>query len=98
MSGEGVDRRKSTDLERHLQTILITLTTGAIMFATGYVFQDNATKAASKIQLEFLTNQIVDMRSDIKEMKQQYVTKEELSYLQARLNKLEQDKYDHQHH
>ena len=83
------ERRTSANLERHFQTILITIITGAVMFAAQYVYNDDRSKAVQQTQLEVLTTQVIEMRADIKAMQANYVRREEFKELDIRLRALE---------
>ena len=52
-------------MERHIQTILIALITGAIIFAANYIYSDNSQKASQATQLELLTSQVIELRADV---------------------------------
>lgn len=86
------ERRTSVNLERHFQTILITIITGAVMFAAQYVYNDNRSKAVQQTQLEVLTTQVIEMRADIKAMQSNYVRREEFKELDIRLRALERQR------
>lgn len=90
------DRRAHSKLEQHIQTVLISVITGALMFAANYFYSDNKSKAVLQTQLEVLTAQVVAMSSDIRAMsadmralQTNYVKREELKELEARLRYLE---------
>lgn len=84
------DRRdKGATLERHIQTILISVVTGALMFAANYFYNDNRSKAVQQTQLEVLTAQVIEMRADLRAMQTSYVRREEYKELEQRLRELE---------
>ena len=85
-----MERRSHANLERHLQTILISLCTGALLFAANYFYTDNRSKAVQQTQLEVLTVQVIEMRADLRALQTNYVKRDELKELDARVRELEQ--------
>lgn len=75
--------------ERHLQTVLVTFMAGAVMFAANYFFSDTSSKATSKVQLEMLTSQVVQLRVDIKALEVSYVRRDDFSRQEDRVRQLE---------
>jgi len=82
-------KERSATLERHVQTILVSLLTGAVMFAASYLFSDTSSKATSKVQLEVLTAQVVQLRVDIKALETSYVRRDDFAAQDARVRVLE---------
>lgn len=78
-------------LERHVQTILISIVTGALIFAASYFYNDNKDKALSKSQLEVLTVQVFEMRADVKSLQLNVVRPDEVRDLQRRVLDLERE-------
>ena len=76
-------------MERHFQTILISLITGAILFAANYFYNDNRSKAVQQTQLEVLTAQVIEMRADLRSMQNTYVKREEYRDLETRVRSIE---------
>ena len=89
---EHAERRSTVALERHLQTILISVCTGALFFAANYVYTDNQSKAVQKTQLEALTTQVMEMRGELKALQNNYARRDELKELELRLRQLESRK------
>lgn len=83
------DRRVTGKLEQHIQTVLISIATGALLFAANYFYNDNREKAVSKSQIELLTVQVIEMRGDIKTLQINYVRPQEVQDLQRRVLDLE---------
>lgn len=83
------ERRSSANMERHIQTVLISVITGALMFAANYFYNDNRSKAVQQTQLEVLTAQVIEMRADFRAMQNSYVKREEMKELESRLRLLE---------
>lgn len=73
-----------------MQTVLISLVTGGIMFSAGYFFTDKADKAATRVQLENLVIQVNELRADIRAMQQSFVRRDEFVDHEARIRKVEQ--------
>lgn len=86
---EPKDPSKSGVIERHIQTILISIVTAALLFAANYIYSDNKDKAIVKSQLEMLTVQVLEMRSDVKLIQSSVVRRDELSDVQHRILDLE---------
>lgn len=84
-----IDRRSAANVERHIQTILISVITGALMFAANYFYSDNKSKAVQQTQLEVLTTQVIEMRSDLRALQTNYVKRDELKDLELRVRVLE---------
>lgn len=76
-------------MERHVQTILISLITGAILFAANYFYNDNRSKAVQQTQLEVLTAQVIEMRADLRSMQNTYVKRDEYRDLETRVRSIE---------
>lgn len=74
---------------RHVQTILISIITGAIVFAAQYVYKDSSEKAIANTQLQVLTNQVIEMRADLRTLQSSYARKDELKELELRLRAIE---------
>ncbi len=84
-----MDRRMLSNLERHFTTFLVTIITGAILFSANYLFTDNRDKALSSSKLETLTNQVIELRADIKAMQSNYIRREEFQRQEERIRELE---------
>lgn len=84
-----MERRSHANLERHLQTVLISVCTGALFFAANYVYTDNHAKAVQKTQLEVLTGQVMEMRAELKSLQNNYVRREELKEIELRVRAIE---------
>ncbi len=76
-------------LESHIQTILISIITAALVFAATYFYNDNKDKALNKSQLEVLTVQVFEMRADVKSLQLNVVRPDEVRDLQRRVLDLE---------
>jgi hypothetical protein len=80
---------KFVQWERHLQTVMIALITGSIFFAANYFYNDNQSKGVVKLQLDTLTNQVIELRADIKALQFNYVKREEFRELEERVRRIE---------
>lgn len=90
--GEPPERRGYATVERHIQTILVSLCTGALFFMVSYVYNTNEAKAVQKTQLEALTVQVIEMRADLKALQTNYARRDELRELELRIRQLERVK------
>lgn len=88
-SKPGVDRRSSANMERHIQTIMISVITGALLFAANYFYEGNRSRAVQQTQLEVLTTQVIEMRADLRAMQTNYVRRDEFKELEGRIRDLE---------
>jgi hypothetical protein len=88
--------RRSVPWEQHFQTILITLITGALIFAANYFYTDNRAKAdfeakavSTGNQLQALTKEVYEMRGDLRTLQLNYARREEMKELEIRVRALE---------
>lgn len=87
---ENEDRRNITgNMERHLQTILVTFTAGAVMFAANYFFTDKESKAVLLTNLTNLTSQVAEIRGDIRVMRAEQAKQAQVDDLEQRIRALE---------
>lgn len=85
----GVNMADPSRLGMHIQTILISIITAALVFAATYFYNDNKDKALSKSQLEVLTVQVFEMRADVKSLQLNVVRPDEVRDIQRRVLDLE---------
>ena len=85
----GVNMADPSRLGTHIQTILISIITAALVFAATYFYNDNKDKALSKSQLEVLTVQVFEMRADVKSLQLNVVRPDEVRDIQRRVLDLE---------
>jgi len=85
----GVNIVSPSRLGTHIQTILISIITAALVFAATYFYNDNKDKALSKSQLEVLTVQVFEMRADVKSLQLNVVRPDEVRDIQRRVLDLE---------
>lgn len=93
------DTKVSRDVfERHLQTILMSVltvvVTGALLFAANYFYSDNRAQAVQQTQLEALTTQVLEMRGDLRLLRDSYVRREEMKDLDGRMRDVERYVHD----
>jgi Tfp pilus assembly protein PilN len=85
--------RRSDDsrsvLERHFQTIILSLATAAILFTSSFVYTTRAEVSVMQAQITVLSNQILELRADIKAMQSMYVLKEDFHNLENRFREHE---------
>jgi Tfp pilus assembly protein PilN len=86
------ERRSSANMERHIQTILISVITGALMFAANYFYSDNKSNAVQQTQLQVLTTQVIEMRADLRAMQNNYVKSDDFKDLESRVRAIERGK------
>lgn len=83
------ERRHTGNLERHVQTILISIITGSIVFAANYVYNDSKDKAIQQTQLQVLTSQVIEMRAEVRALQGNYVKVDQVKELEQRVRALE---------
>jgi Tfp pilus assembly protein PilN len=83
-SDPNTDRRSGT-LERHIQTILISVVVGVLAFAGNYFFSDKADKAVLTAQLSALTQQVAEMRGEVRSIQSNFASKETTADHEARI-------------
>lgn len=76
-------------LERHVQTVLIALTTAGIAFTASYIYDANRSNAIQQAQLASLTGVINELRSDVKALQGNWVRREEFDRLESRIRNVE---------
>jgi hypothetical protein len=84
------ERRSMVNIERHVQTVLISVVTGALVFAASYFYNDNSTKAVLANQLSALNQQVAEMRGEIRAMQSNYVSKDDFRDHELRLRRTEE--------
>lgn len=87
---------RGAKIERHIQTVLVSLTTASIFFVADYVYKDNRAGGMAQVQLQALTTQVVEMREDLRALQNSYTAlmtnyarKEDVKELDARVRNLE---------
>lgn len=75
--------------ERHFQTIVLGLAATAICFAATFIYTTKGEMAAMHEQMQNLTQLVMELRSDIKAMQTNYITKDEFKDHETRIRALE---------
>ena len=75
--------------ERHVQTVLIALTTAGIAFTASYIYDANRSNAIQQAQLASLTGVINELRGDVKALQGNWVRREEFDRLESRIRGVE---------
>ena len=96
LTSENLDRRKSSKLEQHIQTIMIAVVTGAIMWMGSYFFTDKAEKAVLANEVSTISRQLSSLQAELKEVKTElqflrsgFVTRDQFQDHEERLRLLE---------
>jgi len=76
-------------IEKHIQTILVSLITGAIVFASSYVFNDKSDKAVLASQLQSISTQVAELRSEVRGIQANFATKDSYTDHENRIRALE---------
>lgn len=83
---------KSSAMERHVQTILVSLITAGIVYIVTANITNDRAQAAEKVTLEFISRQLIDLQADVKTIQQNqngYVRQEQYADHEVRLRALE---------
>lgn len=86
---EQAKRTTYETMERHLQTILITIITGSIVFAANYFFTDKESKAILLTNLSNLTAQVSEVRAELRVMREQQAKQTHVDEIERRVRELE---------
>lgn len=81
--------RRRVPWEQHFQSIAITFIVAAVFFAIAYFYNDNKEKGQNEFRIKFVTDQVIDMRSDIRALQNSYARREEVEKLEERLRSVE---------
>lgn len=76
-------------MERHIQTILVSVLTGAILFAGSYVFNNKGDTAVLVTQIAALTAQVAELRSEVRSIRNDFATKDSVIDHENRIRNLE---------
>lgn len=79
-------------LEKHLQTIMISLTTAAIMFSATFTFNTNKDLALLAQQVSSLSTQVALLQSKLDGMQINYITRGEFRDHEDRIRAIERRK------
>ncbi|MDO8385099.1 MAG: hypothetical protein Q7T13_01700 [Polaromonas sp.] len=76
-------------IERHLTTIIVSLATGAIVFSASYFFTDKADKAVLTNQLQSISIQVAELRTEVRGIQSNFATKDSHNDHEVRIRALE---------
>lgn len=76
-------------LERHIQTILVTLITAGIAWIVSDRLSADKSIQAASMKLEFVSEQITGLRAEVRMLQANYVRQEQFSDHEERIRKLE---------
>jgi hypothetical protein len=79
-------------LERHAQTILISVITAAILFSATFMYNANEKVSTLATKLEFMSSAITKLELKIDSMNSNYVQKADFGDLEKRVRELEEHK------
>jgi hypothetical protein len=80
---------KQNIYERHAQTIIVSIILATILFVSGFIFTTKTELEAMKQQMLFVSQQVVELRTDIKSLRDSYVSREEFRDHETRIRELE---------
>lgn len=89
MAAEEVTERKSSLIERHLQSVLLTLITAALLYSGSFVVQAREDAVRTAAQLAALTSEVAGLRSQLGVMQGSYVQRDDWKDHESRLRHLE---------
>ena len=81
--------RKSSLIERHLQSVLLALITAALLYSGSFVVQAREDAVRTAAQLAALTSEVAGLRSQLGVMQGSYVQRDDWKDHEARLRHLE---------
>lgn len=81
---------QKSGIERHAQTILISVITAAILFSATFIYNSNASLTVLTTRVEYMTKAISKLEAKLDEMNNNYVQKEDFNDLEKRVRVLEQ--------
>lgn len=89
MAAEEVTERKSSLIERHLQSVLLALITAALLYSGSFVVQAREDAVRTAAQLAALTSEVAGLRSQLGVMQGSYVQRDDWKDHESRLRHLE---------
>lgn len=75
--------------EQHGQTIMLAVITGALMFASKALWDNNAVQATMVAEIKHLTTQVAELKGAMNSMQASYITRAEFAVHEQRLQALE---------
>jgi hypothetical protein len=79
----------SAGIEKHVQTILVAITTAAILFSATFTFSSSKDIALLAQQVSALTVQVASMQAKLDSNQQMYITRSEFRDHEERLRYIE---------
>lgn len=89
MAAEEVTERKSSLIERHLQSVLLALITAALLYSGSFVVQAREDAVRTSSQLSALTSEVAGLRAQLTVMQGSYVQRDDWKDHESRLRHLE---------
>lgn len=89
MAAEEVTERKSSLIERHLQSVLLALITAALLYSGSFVVQAREDAVRTSSQLSALTSEVAGLRAQLAVMQGSYVQRDDWKDHESRLRHLE---------
>ena len=86
---EEVTERKSSLIERHLQSVLLALITAALLYSGSFVVQAREDAVRTSSQLSALTSEVAGLRAQLAVMQGSYVQRDDFRDHESRLRHLE---------
>lgn len=86
------EERDAGVLERHAQTILISIITAAILFSASFMYTSNSSVTSMATRVEFMSAAINKLESKIDMMNTNYAKREDLEKMDERVRTLEKGK------
>ena len=89
MAAEEVTERKSSLIERHLQSVQLALITAALLYSGSFVVQAREDAVRTSSQLSALTSEVAGLRAQLAVMQGSYVQRDDFRDHESRLRHLE---------
>lgn len=87
---DGLTKEKPSALEKHAQTILVSIITATLLFVASFIYNNNKDVSNLAIKLEMVTTQISKLETKIDLLSSNYVTKSDFNELDKRVRVVEQ--------
>lgn len=76
-------------LDKHVQTICVSLITAAILFMAGFTYNTSQANAQLAVEMKYVSAQLTDMKVKLEEMNSTYVKRTDFNDHESRIRKLE---------
>ena len=87
---DGLSKEKPSGLEKHAQTILVSIITATLLFVASFIYNNNKDVSNLAIKLEVVTTQIAKLENKIDLLSSNYVTKTDFNEPDKRVRVVEQ--------